>query len=149
MIKPLLNIERCEYLFDILWPEFIEINGTILIKEFYQNSSWPSEDDSIGIESLINHLHILDLFKHNADLGGKDDKFYDDQHKHFKIAIKIGHIIAKSWTSKLKEDFPDYKFRVYLTLDDNPIIRFHKIRVNMPNWIDDKDIDGYKTNLYM
>jgi hypothetical protein len=41
------------------------------------------------------------------------------------------------WFQKLRLDFPQYDFRVYYTQDDNPIIRFHRVRPDEPNWIDE------------
>ncbi len=40
------------------------------------------------------------------------------------------------WFQKLKLDFPQYDFRVYYTQADNPIVRFHRVRPDEPNWID-------------
>jgi hypothetical protein len=40
--------------------------------------------------------------------------------------------------AKLCDDFPDYRFRVYVTRLDDPIIRFHRVREHEPVWITDE-----------
>ena len=48
----------------------------------------------------------------------------------FVGACELGKQIARMWAVKLKADFPLDRFRVYYTQNDNPIVRFHKVRDN-------------------
>ena len=103
-----------------IWPEFIQINGMVFIKHEYSESQNIPEEP-IEAECFINHIHILDLFSHNADLP--DEPFWNCNHPDFQKA--------------LKQDFPNDQFKIYLTKFDNPIIRFHKIRIGQIDWMDE------------
>jgi hypothetical protein len=48
--------------------------------------------------------------------------------------------MAGMWAMKLKADFPRDRFRVYYTQYDNPIVRFHKVRENEPQWLSDQQL---------
>jgi hypothetical protein len=39
----------------------------------------------------------------------------------------------------LQVDFPDYRFRVYYTQEDNPVVRFHRARDGEPYWLNEND----------
>ncbi|MGB8648925.1 MAG: hypothetical protein WCF84_27055 [Anaerolineae bacterium] len=40
------------------------------------------------------------------------------------------------WFEKLKNDFPQYRFRVYYTQLDNPVVRFHRVRIDELYWLE-------------
>lgn len=118
---------------DYFWPEFIDKNGMIFIKcEYSKVEKIPT--DPIEAECFINHLHILDLFTHSADLP--DEPFWDSEHPDFKDAWNLGKHISEMWKVKLEKDFPKDNFRIYLSKSDNPIVRFHKVRKNHINWFE-------------
>jgi hypothetical protein len=135
----------------IFWPEFKEIEGCIfaVLRRGGRPITVPSEDKT-GTECLINHTHILDVFRNNAEIPKKrghvsenlDDigEFYNEKHPDFFAACEIGRTIAQMWALKLKFDFPDDRFRVYFTQYDNPIVRFHKVRPNEPVWLTDEAV---------
>lgn len=120
---------------DLFWPEFVEINGCVFLKRERVSkkvdTSYPVET-----ESASSHTHIFDFVHHKAGL--RREPFYDAKHPDFKKAYQIGRIMCLLWALKLKRDFPSDHFRVYLHGFD-PIVRFHKIRKGVPNWIEAKD----------
>ncbi|EMY67787.1 hypothetical protein [Leptospira vanthielii] len=120
------------------WPELLEENGLIVLKSEYSRIK-EIPDEPIEAECLINHIHILDLFSHSAGL--KDEPFWDSNHPDFKDAWNLAKLISEMWKHKLSIDFPDYIFRIYVTKYDNPIIRFHKVRENHKNWLEEGNID--------
>jgi hypothetical protein len=40
------------------------------------------------------------------------------------------------WFAKLQRDFPGQRFRVYLNVDDEPVVRFHRVYHDEPVWLD-------------
>jgi hypothetical protein len=105
-------------------------------------------------EAFVNHTHILDEFAHKSDVteqhqiarcvDGDKDSFDDweirylETHPDFIAACELGKAAAKLWALKLCHDFPKDRFRVYYTEYDNPIIRFHKVRIDEPEWLTDE-----------
>ncbi|XDD45337.1 hypothetical protein AB3N60_11475 [Leptospira sp. WS39.C2] len=121
---------------DYFWPEFIDKNGMIFIKcEYSKIKKIPT--DPIEAECFINHLHILDLFNHSADLP--NEPFWNSEHPNFIDAWNLGKNISEMWKEKLERDFPKDIFRIYLSKTDNPILRFHKVRKNHKNWFENQN----------
>jgi hypothetical protein len=130
-------------LLDIFWPDFEEVDGSIFLATNYPKRASDLENglDRTGIEALMNHTHMIDLFKHNAGIqpiDEDDERFYDYDHPDFSSLCELAKTIAQMWFQKLKLDFPQYDFRVYYTQDEDPVIRFHRIRPNELNWIDEE-----------
>lgn len=124
----------------ILWPDFIEENGCVLLGWHEGSNPPPANDTATGWESFVNHTHILDEFA-NADevstlVSGEVE--YNEHHPDFISACDLGQQIAKLWALKLKIDFPFARFRVYYTQYDNPVVRFHKVRDDEPQWLPDE-----------
>ncbi len=143
MIKHKVSARTATDLLHIFYPDFVEIDGSVFLAwEKPKKISDPENGlDHIGMESFVNHTHMIDLFKHKADRkpkGENDDCFYDIEHPDFLLLCQLGKSIAEIWFQKLKADFPQYEFRVYYTQEDNPIVRFHRVRINEPNWIDEE-----------
>ena len=97
--------------------------------------------DLTGLEASENHTHIVDIVAAPGALrsrasGGKED-FYNRQHPDFLTACEFGKKLAEMWFAKLRQDFPKYRFRVYYTEEDNPIVRFHRVREGEPFWLDE------------
>jgi len=128
-------------LLHIFWPDFEEVYGSVFLAGTKTKTLSDPENgrDRTEIEVHLNHVHMIDLFKHNASLqpADEDDRFYDQGHPDFSILCEVGKMLAQMWFQKLRADFPGYDFRVYYTQEDNPIVRFHRIRQDEPNWIDD------------
>jgi hypothetical protein len=129
-------------LLDVFWPSFVEIDSKVFLSSAVETSRYSEDNlDQTGIEVFVNHTHMIDLFKHDAALhptDKNDDRFYDQDHPDFLTLCEFGRTLAQMWFQKLQVDFPQYDFRVYYTQDDNPIVRFHRVRPNEPNWIDEK-----------
>lgn len=143
-MPPRIKIKTAaELLNNIFWPEFKEIEGSVFL-------SWVKVDklcdpelgvDYTGQEEFLNHTHIIDLFRHEVSfLRTKEGDYYSDRnHPDYNFCCEVGKKLAQMWYQKLKIDFPQYRFRVYYTQEDNPIVRFHRVRPEEPYWIDEKD----------
>jgi hypothetical protein len=106
--------------------------------------------DATGLEALCTHVHVLDHFEHQAqvleelpDDAGLDGSIYDPDHPDFLAAISIGLAAVWGWAIKLRQTFPEYRFRVYYSELDNPIVRCHRVRVEEVPWMTDQDIRGF------
>lgn len=137
-----IGIKTAVELSRIFWPDFAEVDDLVLVPWVKIVRTGDSENglDLTGIESLQNHTHIIDLFKHEAgrEPGEKDDCFYDWNHPDFALLCEVGKKLAQMWFLKLKGYFPQYRFRVYYTQEDDPIVRFHRVRPEEPCWLDEE-----------
>lgn len=156
------SIQTADKLMNFFWPDFKEVDGLVLLSWVYINpvdpknfqrvmrkkstylSIWmmplPDERDDTGTEWICNHTHMIDIFNHHAGRTPTPDNdiHYDYDHPDFELLCKVGKQIAHLWFLKLKQDFPQYRFRVYYTQYDNPIVRFHRVRDNEPNWLSEE-----------
>ncbi len=130
LVKPKTALEVAE----IIWPEFKIENGGIYLG--WMDASDPNNTfrDLVDSESFVNHLHVLDYFRHEADLDC--EPWWNSEHPDFIAACDLGQTLVQTWSSKLFRDFPDDEFLVYYAQYDNPIVRFHKVRTGIPNWLD-------------
>ena len=129
-----------------LWPEFVRKHGCIFLAEHSGANPPPSNDTATGWEAFVNHTHIFDEFANDAtartvveegeNLDFEEER-YDETHPDFIAACKLGRTAAQLWAIKLKQDFPSEQFRVYYTEYDNPIVRFHKVRIGEALWLSD------------
>jgi hypothetical protein len=83
--------------------------------------------DLVAAEGFDSHTHLLDLFAHRAKL--RREPWWNSRHPDFARACRLGEIMCETWAAKLRRDFPDEDYAVFCTRDDNPIVRFHRIRV--------------------
>ncbi|HEY2389993.1 MAG TPA: hypothetical protein VGK22_02365 [Candidatus Angelobacter sp.] len=134
----------------LLWPDFVEEDGCIFLafQPHHSDSSNNSKESYGGKtyrESFVNHTHILDEFRNQATFAKRIEvsknldeveETYNETHPDFIAACALGLKIAKMWAAKLKLDFPHDRFRVYYTQYDNPIVRFHKVRVDEPEMVE-------------
>lgn len=121
-----ISPDLLEKLISLLWIDYFETNeGLILINNPNGKVSIDkiNGQDKTAIESLVNHIHLSDIF---------DVKLSTD---FVLIAKKVGDI----WATKLKRDFPNHKFRIYLTCEDDIILRFHQVHDGEPNWLNEFD----------
>jgi hypothetical protein len=130
-------------LLHIFWPDFVEVDGSIFLETVQPNNTSDLELglDRTGMEAFYSHTHLIDLFKHNADIqpiDENDNRFIDYDDPDFLKLCDLGKALAQMWFQKLKLDFPKYDFRVYYTQEEDPIVRFHRIRQEEPNWIDEE-----------
>jgi hypothetical protein len=141
-MEEVINKNHDKYLFSelthILWPDFIEVNGCILI-----NDEKPGEGEKLlnmdhilknfgdrtGFEAFESHVHMMDVSK----------EFEDNPLMGLMFALKLVEV----WSAKLKSDFPGYSFYLILSFDgQDSILRFHKIREN-ENWVDIDNLNSY------
>ena len=123
----------------ILWPDFIEEHGCVLLGWHAGSNPPPADDTATGWEAFVNHTHILDEFVNADEVStfASEEVVYNENHPDFISACELGQKIANLWALKLKLDFPFARFRVYYT-QYNPIVRFHKVRDDEPQWLSDE-----------
>ena len=104
----------------------------------------PANDTATGWEAFVNHTHILDEFVHADEVSTfvSGEVVYDENHPDFTSACELGQKITRLWALKLYLDFPSARFRVYYTQYDNPIVRFHKVRDDEPQWLSEEALLG-------
>ena len=91
----------------IYWPEFLKYNDCVFIKSHFTQDNYikwtksESVDNFQQIESVINHIHILDLFAWE-----KQEEINYDQ------VIYLGKVLRDIYDLKLKAEFPKRKFIV-------------------------------------
>ncbi|XEC97301.1 hypothetical protein AB6A23_12535 [Paenibacillus tarimensis] len=125
-------------LINIVWPSFVEIDGCVLIqneenpiKKLNMDFILEQFGDRTGFEAAENHVHMIDV-----------SKFFE---KHPYEGLRFAMKLVNIWAVKLKLDFPDYKFVIILSFqDDDSIIRFHRMRENEQPWVEIDNLDGYK-----
>lgn len=145
-----------------LWPFFVEEHGCIFLDQHSGSNPPPANDTATGWESFINHTHVLDEFRSHSDAIQKTtlpnagdangetsllvevEWTYNETHPDFVAACELGQTAARLWACKLKQDFPGYRFRIYYTEYDNPIVRFHRVRSHEANWLSDDAIRSTK-----
>ncbi len=143
-MKKLIEVNLAIDLLQIVWPDFVEVDGSVfLARAMPDKLSDPHLGlDRTGTEASANHVHVSYLFGHNASRhpkGADDHKFLDSKHPDFLLLCQAGKTLASIWFQKLQADFPNYDFRVYYTQEDDPIVRFHRVRSDEPNWLDESN----------
>jgi hypothetical protein len=149
-IQQSVSVRTASELLQIFWPDFVDVDGCIFAR--FQCSGGPINELSEGkteTECFINHTHVLDEFHNDATSAHRDavsedfevvEETYDPAHPDFVTACEIGRQMARLWAMKLKSEFPNERFRVYYTQYDNPIVRFHKVRINEPVWLTNEQL---------
>lgn len=126
---------------DILWPDFIEVDGCIIIKHDEDienlNMNWIIEmfGDKTGFEATENHIHMVDIC----------DEFIVNPKVGLRFAMKLIDI----WGYKLMTSFPSYKFHLILTHDgEDSILRFYRYRQEEGDYLED-NLDEYENTCVM
>lgn len=107
----------------LFYPEFIVVDGCVLLAEHYDPlnfQEWKNKLNGDGkrIESIINHVHVHDLFLRANDRTS-DPSIYE----------VIGTTMKKCWRCALSEAFPQKKFKItYGTEPDEygPTLTFYQ-----------------------
>jgi hypothetical protein len=144
------TLKSAEEVLQFFWPAFVVENGMVLLARHAGSNPCPS-GTLTDWESFINHTHVFDEFGNEsgavhqttvsqAPQFDEIEITYDEQHPDFLAACRMGKTAARLWATKLKEEFPNERFRVYYTQYDNPIVRFHKVRENEAPWLPDEVI---------
>jgi len=93
------NYELAIVFANYFWPTFIEHDGCIFCDpvnvENYEQWKVETNDDKTAIESVINHVHILDIFPNV------------EQPPTQKQLVYLGRQLQEMWSAKLHLDFPD------------------------------------------
>ncbi len=112
----------------LAYPTFIKAEGCVFIDWCYKNTfGIPDSYNRTEREAFTNHIHIFDWFYPY----GWDTKILINR-PDFPAACAIGKTVAHLWTLKLSAEFPRSRFRVYFTLDEDPIVRFHRVYQGEP-----------------
>ena len=82
----------------LFWPEFVEIEGCILLAAKYDSENFRRWFDHFGgdrssTEAMINHLHLYDLCLNDATRADEDLPALED----------LAHRLMKCWQSALNE----------------------------------------------
>lgn len=144
-----ISVKNAQQLLQLFWPDFVEINGCFFVAFQCKVDEKEVPEDRTRDECFVNHTHVLDEFSNSAtsetctpvseDLD-EIEQSYDEAHPDFVAACQIGLQMAKMWAVKLKLDYPQHRFRIYYTQYDNPIVRFHKVRIDEPVWLTDDEL---------
>lgn len=92
----------------ILWPEFIEINGGVFLKDGYSEDSFNnwfnhSEGNLISVQSVMNHCHVRDIFQNEKNT------------KPSIVQVEyLGKLLVDIWGTKLRRDFPHLNVEIEL-----------------------------------
>ena len=98
----------------LFWPDFIEYDDCVFLKDTFSVENfkdWTKTEYVVHfaqIESVINHIHILDLFA-----SEKHDEITCEQIKY------LGNKIREIYEVKLISNFPDKKFEVLFNGDEH------------------------------
>ncbi len=90
----------------LFWPEFIEIDECVIYKNRFDIDNfenWKNTEyikNYAQIESVLNHIHILDLF---ATDEKKDEVNYEQ-------ILFLGNKICEMYLAKLQLEFPEKEF---------------------------------------
>jgi hypothetical protein len=150
-----ISVTTAREVAQLFWPDFIEINGCIFAAFQCYGGVPNMSGGKSEAECFINHTHILDEFRNRAtsenctpylealsETVNVVEATYNEMHPDFISACDLGVKIARMWAAKLKLDFPQHQFRVYYTQYDNPIVRFHKVRMDEPVWLSDDALNS-------
>ena len=102
---------------DYLWPELLDVGGSVFISSSLprQGVNFGAFHDRTAAEALYNHVHVADLL--GISMSSVANR---------KRAESFAVALALSWAERLSSQFPRRRFRVYITTDDEPIVRFHR-----------------------
>ena len=98
------NYELAIAFVHFFWPSFVEHDGCVLrvapdIKN-YEDWKKSFAGDRSGIESMLNHVHIVDIFPNVDNPPTRQQILY------------LGRQLQAMWISKLQRDFRDKQFAV-------------------------------------
>jgi hypothetical protein len=115
---------------ELFWPEFIELDGCVfhhrVNEEYYRNWLNTCDGNKTSVETVINHVHILDCFP-NAKKAPTREQI-----------IHLGRKLKEIWQAKLTRDFPDKTIIVsfpeedYEDLVDYMIVFFQPREEDLP-----------------
>ena len=101
----------------IFWPEFIEVDGCVFLKDGYDQDNidaWAesTKGDMVAVQKVVNHQHIYDLFQNDSV-----EKLNIQQVKY------LSDLLVDMWSAKLKRDFPQLDIDVQVCdFDEEDVI---------------------------
>jgi len=89
----------------LFWPEFQVFHDCVFIASFCDEESFQtwlrcSKGDLAGVEAMVNHQHISDLFMNGSPEGTAEQLNY------------LGEVLKETWQAKLNLEFPDRRMVV-------------------------------------
>lgn len=118
----------------LFWPEFIEHENCVFLKSHFSIDTfkhWQNPNhikNYAGIESMINHIHIVDLFAtastpprqsliHRLFKKAEKDLFEKPSKEQI---IYLGNKLVETYRAKLVVEYPNKKFDISFDYVDNP-----------------------------
>lgn len=92
----------------ILWPEFVERDGCILLaghEPNYRAYLNQVQGDKKTAEATANHIHVLHLF--STEVPARE------------LVLFVGRLLKEIWQVKLERDFPGRKITVCFPEEDD------------------------------
>ena len=138
----MLRLRTVERTLDALWPEFIERDGAVLLAHVTAPHPPATFSTLTEYERFYGHTHVDDLARwdppriYDVELDLERPDPASPEHAR---AWTFMQRVAELWLAKLRQDFPRYRFRVYATKLDDPILHFHRVREGEPVWISDEE----------
>jgi hypothetical protein len=136
-----LRLSTARKVADVLWPEFVERDGVVLLAFVRPPEPPPGSHATLtDYERLHGHTHVQDVFRwdvprtYDPEWGTERP---DAASPAFAEAWAVAQLMGRMWLAKLTADFPGYRFRVYVTKLDDPIVHFHRVREGERAWITD------------
>ena len=138
----MIDISHIQNLLDLCWPTFVEIDRAVFLADVLPPSGIElhSFSDRTDAEAFYNHVHIAEHLTVNP-LSSQTPYSLNAPIPAASIPIlqAIARSVVDMWRTKLHRDFPHYQFRLYLTLEHEPIIRFHMLRNDEAAWLNQAD----------
>lgn len=105
----------------LFWPDFVEVDGCVLLQREYSPEAFAEwmerfDGDRRAVESMLNHVHISDLF-----LNSRKDVTYPGELYDF-----LAHALMLGWKQVLQDKYPDKRFTFTLRYSPSPEISFHQ-----------------------
>jgi hypothetical protein len=126
----------------LLWPEFREHDGAIVLASVTARPLAEWNGTVTEYERFYGHTHVQDLFTWRVPMVHEpewDAEVPDTASPEFAVAWELARKVGAMWLAKLAADFPEYRFRVYVTKLSDPIIHFHRVRDGERPWITDDE----------
>ena len=136
----MLRLSTARKVADVLWPEFRERDGAIVLADVPAPAPGEQDRSLTEYERFYGHTHVQDVFR--WDVPRTYDPEWDSERPdadspQFAEAWELARLMGRMWLAKLMAQFPGYRFRVYVTKLDDPIIHFHRVREGERPWLTD------------
>jgi hypothetical protein len=137
-----LRLSTARKVADVLWPEFREYDGAIVLANVPVPAPGAQERALGDYERFHGHTHIQDVFRWDVPRTYDpewDTERPDAESPQFAEAWELAQQMGRMWLAKLVAQFPGYRFRVYVTKLDDPIVHFHRVRDGERPWFTDAE----------